>query len=108
MRLRYLSGAQYRDFVWSEPSLLNPYETIQFEWSGPNCTVGCRLPNGEVPLLGIVAAGFPSPAEEELLDTMSLDEYLIENRCKLANYLAEIRLLATFRKTVTAAIPQPV
>jgi SOS regulatory protein LexA len=28
-------------------------------------------------LLGSVAAGFPSPAEEALLDTMSLDEYLI-------------------------------
>ncbi len=28
-------------------------------------------------LLGSVAAGFPSPAEESLLDTMSLDEYLI-------------------------------
>ena len=32
-----------------------------------------------VPLrvLGLVAAGFPSPAEEALLDTVSLDEYLI-------------------------------
>ena len=32
-----------------------------------------------VPLrvLGLVAAGFPSPAEEALLDTISLDEYLI-------------------------------
>lgn len=28
-------------------------------------------------LLGSVAAGFPSPAEEALLETMSLDEYLI-------------------------------
>jgi repressor LexA len=27
-----------------------------------------------------VEAGFPSPAEEELLDTMSLDEYLISNK----------------------------
>lgn len=30
--------------------------------------------------LGVIEAGFPSPAEEELLDTMSLDEYLITNR----------------------------
>ena len=30
-----------------------------------------------VPLLGTVTAGFPSPAEEELADTMTLDEYLI-------------------------------
>ncbi len=33
-----------------------------------------------VRLLGTVAAGWPSPAEEELLDTMSLEEYLIENK----------------------------
>ena len=30
-----------------------------------------------VRLLGSVAAGFPSPAEESLLNTMTLDEYLI-------------------------------
>ncbi len=33
---------------------------------------------GHVQLLGTVQAGFPSPAEEELLDTLSLDEFLIE------------------------------
>lgn len=33
-----------------------------------------------VRLLGVVEAGFPSPAEEELADTMNLDEYLIDNR----------------------------
>jgi len=32
---------------------------------------------GGVPMLGSVQAGFPSPAEEELLDTMSMDEFLI-------------------------------
>lgn len=30
-----------------------------------------------VPLAGAVSAGFPSPAEEELRDVMSFDEYLI-------------------------------
>jgi SOS-response transcriptional repressor LexA len=34
----------------------------------------------ELPFLGTVAAGFPSPADEELTDTMSLDEYLIGNK----------------------------
>lgn len=34
----------------------------------------------EIPVLGTVVAGFPSPAEEELADLMSLDEYLVENR----------------------------
>lgn len=33
-----------------------------------------------VRLLGSVQAGFPSPAEEELADTMTMDEYLIKNR----------------------------
>ena len=30
----------------------------------------------EIPWLGAVVAGFPSPADEELLDIMSLEEYL--------------------------------
>lgn len=32
---------------------------------------------GGLRLLGSVAAGFPSPAEEELVDTLSLDEFLV-------------------------------
>lgn len=44
---------------------------------------------GTVRLLGTVTAGFPSPAEEELADTLSLDEYLIR------------RPEATFMLTVT-------
>lgn len=39
-------------------------------------------------ILGVVAAGFPSPAEEELADTMSLDEYLISN--PQATYLLNV------------------
>ena len=31
-------------------------------------------------VLGSVEAGFPSPAEEELVDTLSLDDLLIQNR----------------------------
>lgn len=31
-------------------------------------------------VFGDVTAGFPSPAEEELVDTMSLDEFLVDNR----------------------------
>jgi SOS regulatory protein LexA len=33
-----------------------------------------------VKMLGTVEAGFPSPAEEELADTLSLDDLLIQNR----------------------------
>jgi len=42
----------------------------------------------ELPLLGDIAAGFPSPAEEELCDTMSLDEYLINH--KEATYMLKV------------------
>jgi repressor LexA len=31
-------------------------------------------------VLGYIQAGFPTPAEEELVDTISLDEYLIKNK----------------------------
>ncbi len=30
-------------------------------------------------ILGLVEAGWPSPAEEELRDTLSLDEFLVQN-----------------------------
>lgn len=43
----------------------------------------------ETPVLGLVEAGFPTPAEEQLLDTMNIDEYLIEN--KEASYLLEVK-----------------
>lgn len=42
----------------------------------------------EIPLLGLVEAGFPSPSEEELVDTMTLDEYLINN--KEATYMLKV------------------
>ncbi|HMP89211.1 MAG TPA: transcriptional repressor LexA [Kiritimatiellia bacterium] len=36
-----------------------------------------RRLTGSIKLLGLVQAGFPSPAEEELVDVLSLDEYLV-------------------------------
>lgn len=42
----------------------------------------------EIRILGAVEAGFPSPAEEELGDTMDLDEFLIKN--KEATYLLKV------------------
>lgn len=44
---------------------------------------------GDVALLGAVEAGFPSPAEEELIDTMSLDEFLIGN--KEATFMLKVK-----------------
>lgn len=53
---------------------------------------GRLVPNklfGEIPVLGLVEAGFPTAAEEELVDTMSIDDYLIER--KEATYMLEVK-----------------
>jgi repressor LexA len=44
---------------------------------------------GALPMLGVVEAGFPSAAEEELLDTMTLDEYLVKN--KEATFMLQVK-----------------
>ncbi|MBI2023240.1 repressor LexA [Candidatus Giovannonibacteria bacterium] len=44
---------------------------------------------GEIKVLGTVEAGFPSAAEEELQDTMTLDEWLINN--KEATYMLKVK-----------------
>jgi repressor LexA len=54
-------------------------------------TTGRLLPTRyfrETRVLGAVEAGFPSPAEEELGDTMDLDEFLIKN--KEATYILKV------------------
>lgn len=43
----------------------------------------------EIPLLGVVEAGFPTTAEQEELDTISLDEFLIKN--KEATFLLKVQ-----------------
>lgn len=45
--------------------------------------------NTGVRLLGLVEAGFPSAAEEELLDTMDFDEFLTPN--KEASYILRVK-----------------
>lgn len=53
---------------------------------------GRLIPNkliGEVPVLGLVEAGFPTSADEELTDTMSIDEFLIDR--KDATYILEVK-----------------
>src|SRR5215831_9458997 len=60
------------------------------EWLEKDAT-GKLLPGWvfhDLPILGTVIAGFPSPAEEELTDTMSLDEFLITN--KEATYILKV------------------
>jgi len=44
---------------------------------------------GEIPLLGLVEAGMPTAMDEELTDTLSIDDYLIQH--KDASYLLEVK-----------------
>lgn len=44
---------------------------------------------GEIPMLGLVEAGFPTTMDEQMTDTVSLDEYLIGN--KQNTYLLEVK-----------------
>src|SRR5918996_1998190 len=63
---------------------------VRREWLDKDET-GKLLPGRrfhDLRLLGTVAAGFPSPADEELLDSVTLDELLIRN--KEATYLLKV------------------
>lgn len=44
---------------------------------------------GEVPLLGLVEAGIPSMADEQMLESISLDNYLIDHKEK--TFLLEVK-----------------
>ena len=57
--------------AWSEAGLLHKDRNGRFVLS--DAVLG-------LPLLGTVEAGWPSAAEEELSDTMNLDEFLVHNR----------------------------
>lgn len=53
---------------------------------------GRLIPNQlyrRTPLLGLVEAGFPTDAQEDFVDTVSLDEFLIDN--KESTYLLEVK-----------------
>ena len=53
---------------------------------------GKLIPNkliGEVPLLGLVEAGMPTSAEEQTLDTISIDEFLVNT--KASTYMLEVK-----------------
>jgi len=44
---------------------------------------------GEVPMLGLVEAGIPSTADSQVLDTLSIDEYLIPRKEK--TFILEVK-----------------
>jgi repressor LexA len=56
---------------------------------------GKLIPNmlhGEVPVLGLVEAGIPTTAEEAMLDSVSLDEFLVND--KVTTYMLEVKGLS--------------
>ncbi len=53
--------------------------------------VGKLLPSkffSEVPMIGLIKAGFPSPSEELIQDTVNIDEFLIQK--KESTYIFEV------------------
>ncbi len=72
-----MAGLQSKNAVFKLVARLEGLKVLRRDKKG-------RLIPGSIasPLrvLGTVEAGFPSPAEEELVDTLSLDELLIQNR----------------------------
>jgi SOS regulatory protein LexA len=59
--------------------LVNKLEQFRFIGRDEKGRLIPRSIASTVRMLGTVEAGFPSPAEEELADTLSLDELLIQN-----------------------------
>ncbi|MGE5893735.1 MAG: transcriptional repressor LexA [bacterium] len=71
-----LTGLQSKNAVFK---LINKLEQLNVLRKDPK---GRLIPRSIVypaRMLGTVEAGFPSPAEEELVDTLSLDQLLIKN-----------------------------
>jgi len=79
LKFKSKNAALYLVRKWTEAGLIE---------RGP----GGRLVPGRafraLKVLGTVAAGWPSPAEEENIDTLSLDEWLIGN--KEASYMLKV------------------
>jgi len=66
-----------KNAVYKVVSKLETEGVIRKDKKGRLIPVSIKSP---VKVLGTVEAGFPSPAEEELADTISLDDMLITNR----------------------------
>ncbi len=69
-------GLKSKNAVSKLVGKLEEMKVLERDEKGRLTPVSIRFP---VRILGIVEAGFPSPAEEELADTLSLDDLLIQN-----------------------------
>ncbi len=72
-----LTGLRSKNAVFKFIARLQSLNIVKKDKKGRLIPLGLTNP---VRVLGTVEAGFPSPAEEELVDTLSLDDLLIQNR----------------------------
>ena len=71
-----MTGFQSKNAVYKLVNKLEKLKVLERDDKGRLIALSIAAP---VKLLGTVEAGFPSPAEEELADNLSLDDLLIEN-----------------------------
>lgn len=71
-----IAGLKSKNAVFKLVNRLEELKVLERDAGGRLIPGSIALP---VRILGTVEAGFPSPAEEELADTLSLDELLIRN-----------------------------
>ena len=72
-----IAGLRSKNAVSKLVAKLEKLKILERDSKGKLIPVSIANP---VKVLGTVEAGFPSPAEEELVDTLSLDDLLIQNR----------------------------
>jgi len=72
-----LTGMRSKNAVFKFVGKLEKLKVLERDDKGRLIPLAIANP---VKVLGTVEAGFPSPAEEELVDTLSLDDFLIQNR----------------------------
>ncbi len=72
-----ITGFRSKNAVWKLLERLADEGVIEKDAQGK---IAPRNIKEGIKLLGLVEAGFPSPAEEELLDVMDFDEYLTPNK----------------------------
>ena len=72
-----LAGFRSKNAVYKLINKLEKQKVLQRDAKGRLIAGSIASP---VKMLGTVEAGFPSPAEEELADNLSLDDLLIQNR----------------------------
>jgi repressor LexA len=71
-----LTGLRSKNAVFKFIAKLEKLKVLEKDGKGRLIPLAMAKP---VRVLGTVEAGFPSPAEEELVDTLSLDDFLIQN-----------------------------